>query len=151
MAQASGLSRRAVHRIWRAFAGSPPHETFTRSAEPLFIEKVRDLVDLYLRPPDRALVQGVDEKRQIQALDRSQPFLPMRPGQVERRTHDDVRHGTTSLFAALDAKTSTVIGQLHRRHRSLEFRKFLDTIDVEVPADLDVHLILDNYGTHKTA
>jgi transposase len=131
----------------------PPHrtETFTLSADPLFIEKVRDIVGLYLRPPDRALVRCVDEKSQIQALDRTQPLLPMRPGQVERRTPDDVRHGTTSLFAALDAKTGTVIGPLHRRHRSIEFRMFLDTLDVEVPADLDVHLIRDNYGTHKTA
>ncbi len=152
MAQASGLSRSAVHRIWRAFALQPHRtETFKLSADPLFIEKVRDLVGLYLRPPDRALVLCVDEKSQIQALDRTQPLLPMRSGQVERRTHDYTRHGTTSLFAALDTKTGTVIGQLHRRHRSVEFRKFLDTIDAAVPADLDVHLILDNYGTHKTA
>jgi transposase len=151
MAQASGLSRSAVHRIWRAFALQPHRtETFKLSADPLFIEKVRDIVGLYLQPPDRALVLCVDEKSQIQALDRTQPLLPMRPGQVERRTHDYARHGTTSLFAALDTKTGTVIGQLHRRHRSIEFRKFLDTIDAEVPADLDVHLILDNYGTHKT-
>ena len=140
MAQASGLSRSAVHRIWRAFALQPHRtETFKLSADPLFIEKVRDIVGLYLRPPDRALVLCVDEKSQIQALDRTQPLLPMRPGQVERRTHDYVRHGTTSLFAALDTKTGTVIGQLHRRHRSIEFRKFLDTIDVEVPTDLDIH------------
>ena len=152
MAQASGLSRSAVHRIWRAFALQPHRtETFKLSADPLFIEKVRDIVGLYLQPPDRALVLCVDEKSQIQALDRTQPLLPMRPGQVERRTHDYTRHGTTSLFAALDTKTGTVIGQLHRRHRSLEFRKFLDTIDVEVPTDLDIHLIMDNYGTHKTA
>jgi transposase len=152
MAQASGLSRSAVHRIWRAFALQPHRtETFKLSTDPLFIEKVRDIVGLYLQPPDRALVLSVDEKSQIQALDRTQPLLPMRPGQVERRTHDYTRHGTTSLFAALDTKTGTVIGQLHRRHRSVEFRKFLDTIDAEVPADLDVHLILDNYGTHKTA
>jgi transposase len=152
MAKASGLSRSAVHRIWRAFALQPHRtETFKLSTDPLFIEKVRDIVGLYLRPPDRALVLCVDEKSQIQALDRTQPLLPMRPGQVERRTHDYARHGTTSLFAALDAKAGTVIGQLHRRHRSIEFRKFLDTIDAEVPADLDVHLILDNYGTHKTA
>jgi transposase len=152
MAQASGLSRSAVHRIWRAFALQPHRtETFKLSTDPLFIEKVRDIVGLYLRPPDRALVLCVDEKSQIQALDRTQPLLPMRPGQVERRTHDYARHGTTSLFAALDTKTGAVIGQLHRRHRSVEFRKFLDTIDAEVPADLDVHLILDNYGTHKTA
>jgi transposase len=152
MAKASGLSRSAVHRIWRAFALQPHRtETFKLSADPLFIEKVRDIVGLYLRPPDRALVLCVDEKSQIQALDRTQPLLPMRPGQVERRTHDYTRHGTTSLFAALDTTTGTVIGQLHRRHRSVEFRKFLDTIDAAVPADLDVHLILDNYGTHKTA
>jgi transposase len=152
MAKASGLSRSAVHRIWRAFALQPHRtDTFKLSADPLFIEKVRDIVGLYLNPPDRALVLCVDEKSQIQALDRTQPLLPMRPGQVERRTHDYTRHGTTSLFAALDAKTGAVLGQLHRRHRSIEFRKFLDTIDDEVPADLDVHLILDNYGTHKTA
>lgn len=151
MAQASGLSRSAVHRIWRAFALQPHRtETFKLSADPLFIEKVRDIVGLYLQPPDRALVLCVDEKSQIQALDRTQPLLPMRPGQMERRTHDYTRHGTTSLFAALDTKTGTVIGQLHRRHRSLEFRKFLDTIDVEVPTNLDIHLIMDNYGTHKT-
>jgi transposase len=152
MAKASGLSRSAVHRIWRAFALQPHRtETFKLSADPLFIEKVRDIVGLYLRPPDRALVLCVDEKSQIQALDRTQPLLPMRPGDVERRTHDYTRHGTTSLFAALDTKTGTVIGQLHRRHRRVEFRKFLDTIDAAVSADLDVHLILDNYGTHKTA
>jgi transposase len=152
MARASGLSRSAVHRIWRAFALQPHRtETFKLSADPLFIEKVRDIVGLYLQPPDRALVLCVDEKSQIQALDRTQPLLPMRPGQVERRTHDYMRHGTTSLFAALDTKTGTVIGQLHRRHRRIEFRKFLDTIDAEVPTALDVHLILDNYGTHKTA
>jgi transposase len=152
MAQASGLSRSAVHRIWRAFALQPHRtETFKLSADPLFIEKVRDIVGLYLQPPDRALGLCVDEKSQIQALDRTQPLLPMRPGQVERRTPDDTRHGTTSWFAALDTKTGTVNGPLHRRHRRVEFRKFLDTIDAAVPADLDVHLILDNYGTHKTA
>lgn len=152
MAQASGLSRSAVHRIWRAFALQPHRtETFKLSADPLFIEKVRHIVGLYLQPQDRALVLCVDEKSQIQALDRTQPLLPMRPGHVERRTHDHVRHGTTSLFAALDAKTGTVIGQLHRRHRSREFRKFLETIDAAVPADLDLHLILDNASTHKTA
>jgi transposase len=152
MAKASGLSRSAVHRIWRAFALQPHRtETFKLSADPLFIEKVRDIVGLYLRPPDRALVLCVDEKSQIQALDRTQPLLPMRPGQVERRTHDYARHGTTSLFAALDAKTGRIIGQLHRRHRSVEFRKFLDTIEAAVPAALDLHLILDNSSTHKTA
>jgi transposase len=152
MAQACGLSRSTVNRIWHAFALQPHRtETFKLSKDPLFIEKVRDIVGLYLHPPDRALVLCVDEKSQIQALDRTQPLLPMRPGQVERRTHDYVRHGTTSLFAALDAKSGTVIGQLHRRHRALEFRKFLATIDAAVPAELDVHLILDNYGTHKTS
>jgi transposase len=151
MAQACGLSRGTVHRIWRAFALQPHRtETFKLSTDPLFIEKVRDIVGLYLHPPERALVLCVDEKSQIQALDRTQPLLPMRPGQVERRTHDYVRHGTTSLFAALDAKTGQVIGELHRRHRAIEFRKFLDTVDAAVPAALDVHVILDNYGTHKT-
>ena len=151
MAQACGLSRGTVHRIWRAFALQPHRtETFKLSTDPLFIEKVRDIVGLYLHPPERALVLCVDEKSQIQALDRTQPLLPMRPGQVERRTHDYVRHGTTSLFAALDAKTGQVIGELHRRHRAIEFRKFLDTVDAAIPAALDVHLILDNYGTHKT-
>lgn len=151
MAQKSGLSQSAISRIWRAFALQPHRaETFKLSKDPLFIEKVRDIVGLYLNPPDHALVLCVDEKSQIQALDRSQPMLPMRPGQIERRTHDYVRHGTTSLFAALDVKTGEVIGHCQRRHRSVEFRKFLDRIDREVPAELDVHLILDNYGTHKT-
>ena len=151
MAKHCGLSQSAVSRIWRAFALQPHRvETFKLSTDPLFIEKVRDIVGLYLNPPDKALVLCVDEKSQIQALDRSQPLLPMRPGQVERRTHDYKRHGTTSLFAALDTKSGKVIGQLHRRHRAIEFRKFLDTIDANVPAKLQVHLILDNYGTHKT-
>ena len=151
MAARCGLSQSAVGRIWRAF-GLQPHrsETFKLSKDPLFIEKVRDIVGLYLAPPDRALVLCVDEKSQIQALDRSQPLLPMRPGQVERRTHDYVRHGTTSLFAALDVKTGEVLGRCHRRHRAVEFRKFLDAIDTAVPADLDVHLVIDNYATHKT-
>ena len=152
MARRSGLSHTTVSRIWRAFALQPHRtETFKLSADPLFIEKVRDIVDLYLDPPDRALVLCVDEKSQIQALDRTRPLLPLRPGQVERRTHDYVRHGTTSLFAALDARTGKVIGQCHRRHRAVEFRKFLDAIESEVPAELDVHLIADNYATHKTA
>jgi transposase len=152
MAVHCGLSRSTVHRIWRAF-GLQPHraETFKLSSDPLFIEKVRDIVGLYLNPPDRAMVLCVDEKAQIQALDRTRPLLPMRPGQVEQRTHDYVRHGTTTLFAALETKTGKIIGQCQRRHRSVEFRKFLDTVDVTVPADLDVHLIMDNYGTHKTA
>lgn len=151
LASASGLSRSTVNRIWRAFALQPHRsETFKLSKDPLFIEKVRDIVGLYLNPPDRALVLCVDEKSQIQALDRTQPLLPMRPGQLERRTHDYARHGTTSLFAALDVKTGNVIGECHRRHRSTEFRKFLDSIEQVVPKELQVHLILDNYGTHKT-
>src|SRR5438094_1249135 len=151
LAQQSGLSRSTISRIWRAF-GLQPHrsETFKLSKDPLFIDKVRDIVGLYLNPPDRALVLCVDEKSQIQALDRTQPLLPMRPGQVERRTHDYVRHGTTSLFAALDVKTGEVIGRCHRRHRAVEFRKFLDAIEAAVPADRAVHLVLDNYATHKT-
>lgn len=152
MAKRCGLSRSTVQRIWRAFALQPHRsETFKLSTDPLFIEKVRDIVGLYLNPPDRALVLCVDEKSQIQALDRTQPLLPMRPGQAERRTHDYKRHGTTSLFAALDTKSGKIISQLHRRHRTLEFRKFLDTIDAHVPAKLQVHLIVDNYATHKTA
>lgn len=152
MATTCGLSQSTVSRIWRAF-GLQPHrtETFKLSQDPLFIEKVRDVVGLYLNPPDKALVLCVDEKAQIQALDRTRPLLPMRPGQVERRTHDYRRHGTTSLFAALNVKTGQVIGQLHQRQRTREFRQFLDTIEANVPAPLDVHLILDNYGTHKTA
>jgi transposase len=151
LAKASGLSRMTISRIWHAF-GLQPHrtETFKLSPDPLLIEKVRDIVGLYLNPPDHALVLCVDEKSQIQALDRTQPMLPMRPGQLERRTHDYKRHGTTSLFAALELKTNRVIGQLHRRHRSQEFRRFLDTIEANVPATLDVHIVLDNYGTHKT-
>lgn len=152
LAEQCGLSRSTVSRIWRAFALQPHRsESFKLSKDPLFIDKVRDIVGLYLDPPDRALVLCVDEKSQIQALDRTQPLLPMRPGQVERRSHDYKRHGTTSLFAALNVKTGTVIGECHRRHRSVEFRKFLDTIDKNVPRSLEVHLILDNYGTHKTA
>ena len=152
MARRSGLSHNTVSRIWRAFALQPHRtETYKLSADPLFIEKVRDIVGLYLNPPDRALVLCVDEKSQIQALDRTRPLLPLRPGQAERRTHDYVRHGTTSLFAALDARTGQMIGQCRRRHRALEFRKFLDAIESGVPAELDVHLIAGNYATHKTA
>ena len=152
MAQNTGLSRMAISRIWRAF-GLQPHrsESFKLSPDPLLIEKVRDIVGLYMNPPDHAMVICVDEKSQIQALDRTQPMLPLRPGQAERHTHDYERHGTTSLFAALELKTSRIIGQLHRRHRSQEFRKFLDTIEANVPAGLDVHMVMDNYGTHKTA
>jgi transposase len=151
MAAATGMTRQSVHRIWKAF-GLQPHrcETFKLSTDPQLIEKVRDIVGLYLNPPERALVLCADEKSQIQALDRTQPTLPMRPGQAERRTFDYKRHGTTSLFAALDVATGKVIGELHRRHRATEFRQFLDCIDTEAPADLDVHLILDNYTTHKT-
>lgn len=150
MARHLGLSQTAISRIWRAF-GLKPHrtETFKLSKDPLFVEKVRDIVGLYLDPPDKALVLCVDEKSQIQALDRTQPLLPMRPGQVERRTHDYVRHGTTSLFAALEVRTGKIIGACHRRHRAIEFRKFLDRIEAEVPPMLEAHLILDNYGTHK--
>lgn len=152
MAQATGMNQTAISRIWRAFALQPHRsETFKLSRDPLFIDKVRDIVGLYLHPPDHALVVCVDEKSQIQALERTAPVLPMRPGQAERRGHDYLRHGTTTLFAALDAKTGKVIGELHRRHRSTEFRKFLNTIEANLPADLDVHLILDNYGTHKTS
>ena len=151
MAEACCLSRSSINRIWRAFALAPHRtETFKLSKDPLFIEKVRDIVGLYMAPPDKALVLCVDEKTQIQALERSQPILPMRPGQLERRSHDYTRHGITSLFAALDAKTGKVIGEIHRRHRSTEFRKFLDTIDSSVRGSLEVHLILDNYGTHKS-
>jgi transposase len=151
LARRCALSQSAVSRIWHAFALQPHRaETFQLSKDPLFIEKVRDIVGLYLNPPDKALVLCVDEKTQIQALDRSQPLLPMRPGQAERRTHDYVRHGSTSLFAALEVKSGRVVGDFHARHRSVEFRKFLDRIEAAVPAVLDVHLILDNYGTHKT-
>jgi len=152
MARRSGLSRSTISRLSRAFALQPHRtEAFKLSTDPLFIEKVRDIVGLYLNPPDRALVMCVNEKAQIQALDRTRPLLPMRPGQAERRTHDYRRHGTTSLFDALYTKTGKVIGQCLRRHRSVEFRKFLDTIEASVPAHLDVHLIMDNYATHKTA
>jgi transposase len=152
MAHATGLNQTAISRIWRAFALQPHRtETFKLSRDPLFVDKVRDIVGLYLNPPDHALVLCVDEKSQIQALERTAPLLPMRPCVAERRAHDYLRHGTTTLFAALDAKTGRVIGELHRRHRSREFRQFLDTVEANVPADLDVHLILDNYGTHKTS
>ncbi len=151
MARASGLSVSTVQRVWRAF-GLRPHrlETFKLSTDPDFVAKVRDVVGLYMAPPDRALVLCVDEKSQIQALDRSQPMLPMRPGQAARRTHDYKRHGTTSLFAALDVATGRVIGECYPRHRAAEFRRFLDTIEASVPGDFDVHLVMDNYATHKT-
>ena len=152
MARSSGLSQSAVSRIWRAF-GLKPHrvETFKLSTDPWFIEKVRDIVGLYWNPPERAVVSCVDEKSQIQALDRTQPLLPMRPGQAERRTHDYKRHGTTSLFAALNVATGEVLGHCYRRHRSLEFKRFLARIDRHVPRDFAIHVILDNYTTHKTA
>jgi transposase len=151
MASRAGVSPATVGRIWRAF-GLKPHlvETFKISTDPLFVEKVRDVVGLYLDPPERALVLCMDEKSQIQALDRSQPILPILPGTPARMSHDYTRHGTTSLFAALDVASGKVISDLHARHRALEFKKFLERIDREVPAPLDVHLILDNYATHKT-
>ena len=152
MAKACGLSSATVSRIWRAFALKPHRsETFKLSRDPQFIEKVRDIVGLYLHPPERAVVMCVDEKPQIQALDRSQPVLPMRPGLPERRTHDYRRHGTTSLFAALDVATGEVLGKCYQRHRAVEFRNFLTVIAKAVPDDLEIHLVLDNYGTHKTA
>lgn len=151
MAAACGHAPSTVHRVWQAF-GLQPHrsETFKLSTDPQFVEKVRDIVGLYLDPPDRAMVLCVDEKSQIQALDRSQPLLPMRPGQVERRTHDYTRHGTTSLFAALNTATGAVIGKCYKRHRSKEFLAFLREIESRVPDDLDIHLVMDNYATHKT-
>ncbi len=151
MAKAVGLSQSTVARIWRAFGLQPWRaETWKLSTDPQFVEKVRDIVGLYLDPPENALVLCVDEKSQIQALDRSQPILPMRPGTPERRTNDYLRHGTTSLFAALVMATGEVIGRIHRRHRHQEFLRFLKTVDAETPAELDLHLVLDNYGTHKT-
>lgn len=151
MAKATGLSHASVARIWAAF-GLQPHrsETFKLSKDPLFIDKVRDVVGLYLDPPERALVLCVDEKSQIQALDRSAPILPMLPGTPQRATHDYVRHGTTSLFAALDVGSGRVYEQLHARHRAREFGAFLRHLDAQVPPGLEVHLILDNYATHKT-
>jgi transposase len=151
MAADVGLTQSAVHRIWRAF-GLQPHrqDVWKLSKDPQFVAKVRDVVGLYLNPPERAVVLCVDEKSQIQALDRTAPILPMLPGVPERATHDYKRHGTSSLYAALDITTGQVIGSLHARHRAIEFKKFLQTIDGEVPADLDVHLILDNASSHKT-
>src|SRR5262245_2941309 len=151
MAARSGLSKSTIGRIWRDF-GLKPHraDTFKLSTDPQFIEKVVDVVGLYHNPPERAVVLCVDEKSQIQALDRSQPVLPMMPGMPERRTHDYVRNAITSLFAAFNTADGSVIGELHRQHPAVEFTKFLITIDKAVPAELDVHLICDNYGTHKT-
>ena len=150
MAAASGVSASTVHRIWRAFSLQPHRsETFKLSADPQFVETVRDIVGLYLDPPERALVLCVDEKTQIQALDRTQPLLPLRPGQAERRTHDYERHGTTSLFAALDVRAGTVIGRCMPRHRAAEFRRFLDEVERNVPAEVDVHVVMDNASSHK--
>jgi transposase len=151
MAKASGLSVSTVHRIWSAFSLQPHRsETFKLSTDPQFVEKVRDIVGLYLDPPERALVLCVDEKTQIQALDRTQPLLPMRPGQAERRTHDYERHGVTTLFAALDVKAGTIVGKCMPRHRAQEFRKFLDEVERNVPANLDIHVVMDNASSHKT-
>lgn len=151
LARKVGLSRESIRRIWRAF-GLQPHRTecFKLSKDPFFVAKVRDIVGLYLNPPDKALVLCVDEKSQIQALDRTQPLLPMRPGQAERRTHDYERHGTVSLFAALEVATGRVVGECYRRHRAREFIKFLNQVKREVPEDLDLHVVLDNASTHKT-
>ena len=151
MAKRLELSQSAVSRIWRAF-GLKPHraESFSLSKDPLLVEKVRDIVGLYMSPPANALVLCVDEKSQIQALERSQPVIPMTIGQVELRTHDYLRHGTTTLFAALDVATGNVLGTCFPRHRSVEFVKFLDRVEASVPPGLEIHLILDNYGTHKT-
>lgn len=150
IAQASGLSQSAVSRIWRAFSLQPHRvETFKLSSDPFFVEKVRDIVGLYLNPPERALVLCVDEKSQIQALDRTRPILPLRPGVPARQTHDYVRNGTTSLFAALDVATGKVMASFHHRQRHQEFLRFLERVDAAIPEKLDIHLILDNYGTHK--
>ena len=150
MAQRSGLSKSTIGRIWKAFELKPHRaDGFKMSNDPLFVDKVYDVVGLYIDPPESAVVLCVDEKSQVQALARSQPAFPMMPGMPEKRTHDYVRHGTTSLFAAFNIADGTVISSLHRRHRALEFKKFLTKIDTEVPDDLDVHLVCDNYGTHK--
>jgi len=151
MAKATGMSQSAVSRIWRAF-GLKPHltESFKLSPDPLFIDKVRDIVGLYLNPPEAAVVLCVDEKSQIQALDRTAPVLPLMPGTPERRTHDYRRYGTTNLYAALDLASGNVIADLSARHRAEEFRRFLNVIDATVPAQLDVHVVIDNSSTHKT-
>src|SRR5215469_9398198 len=151
MARRTGLSKSTIGRIWKKFDLKPHlQDSFKLSADPLFVEKVVDVVGLYHNPPERAVVLCVDEKSQIQALDRSQPVLPMMPGMPERRTHDYLRHGITSLFAAFNIADGTVISELHRRHRAIEFKKFLTAIDKAVPAELDVHLVCDNYATHNT-
>ena len=159
MAKVSGVSTSSVHRIWRAFSLQPHRsETFKLSTDPQFVEKVRDIVGLYMSPPQNALVVCVDEKSQIQAVDRTQPVLPMRMGQVERRTHDYDRHGTTTLFAAFiaavtaktDVKAGSVIGKCMPRHRAQEFRAFLDEVERNVPKGLDIHVVMDNASSHKT-
>jgi transposase len=152
LAAETGLSHASIHRIWQAF-GLQPHrsETFKLSTDPLFVEKTRDIVGLYMSPPEHAIVLCVDEKSQVQALDRTQPLFPMRPGLPERQTHDYKRHGVTSLFAALNVATGKIIGACHRRHRHQEFLRFMRRIDAEVPREFEVHLVLDNYGTHKHA
>jgi transposase len=153
MARATGLNQTAISRIWRAFALQPHRsETFKLSSDPQFIDKVRDIVGLYLNPPERAIVLCVDEKSQVQAPDRTQPLLPLEPGRPERHTHDYARHGTTSLFAALNVATGKVIGRCHRRHRHQEFLKFLEQIDETIPLapGVEIHLVMDNYATHKT-
>ena len=145
------MSKSTIGRIWRTFELKPHRaDGFKLSNDPLFVEKVYDVVGLYLNPPEAAVVLCVDEKSQVQALARSQPAFPMMPGMPEKRTHDYVRHGTTSLFAAFNTADGTVISSLHRRHRAVEFKKFLAKIDAQVPDHLEVHLICDNYGTHKT-
>ncbi len=151
MAQRSGLSKTTIGRIWKAFDLKPHRaDTVKLSRDPLFVDKLFDVVGLYLNPPESAVVLCVDEKSQVQALARTSPVLPMMPGMPERRTHDYVRHGVTSLFAAFNITDGTVISAIHRRHRATEFKKFLTKIDAEVPDHLDVHLVCDNYGTHKT-
>lgn len=151
MAERSGLSKSTIGRIWRTFELKPHRvQGFKFSKDPLFVEKVYDVIGLYLNPPETVAVLCVDEKSQIQALDRSQPVLPMMPGMPEKRTHDYFRHGTTSLFAAFNIADGTVISSLHRRHRAVEFKKFLAKIDGEAPTGLDVHIVCDNYATHKT-
>jgi transposase len=150
MARRMGLGKSTVHEIWRAFRLQPHRsETFKLSKDPLLVPKVRDVVGLYMNPPDHAVVLCVDEKSQIQALERTQPLLPLKPGAAERRSHDYQRHGTTTLFAALNTRTGEVIGEMHRRHRAVEFKAFLATIDQKVAPGIDVHVICDNYGTHK--
>ena len=151
MAVAVGHAPSTIHRIWKAFCLQPHRsESFKLSTDPLFVEKVRDIVGLYLAPPERAVVLCLDEKSQIQALDRTQPLLPMRPGQLERRSHDYTRHGTLSLFAALETATGKILARCFARHRAREFRAFLNTVEAAVPSDLDVHIVMDNVSSHKT-